>query len=67
MSAQEQHQSFLMLQIKALQIENERLNNELKKVKEIAFKIRLSDPNFDKPLKDLEVNYEIVKPCQIPT
>jgi K+/H+ antiporter YhaU regulatory subunit KhtT len=67
MSAQEQHQSFLMLQIKALQIENERLNNELKKVKEVAFKIRLSDPKFDKPLSDLEVNYEIVKPCQIPT
>jgi hypothetical protein len=63
MSAQEQHQNFLMLQIKALQIENERLNEELKRVKEVAFKIRLSDPNFDKPLKDLEVNYEIVKPC----
>ena len=61
MSAQEQHQDFLMLQIKALQTENERLNNELRKVKEVAFKIRLSDPNFDKPLSELEVNYEIVK------
>jgi len=62
MSAQEQHQDFLMLQIKALQVENLRLNNELKKVKELAFKVRLSDPNFDKPLKDIEVNYEILKP-----
>jgi len=61
MSAQEQHQDFLMLQIKALQVENLRLNNELKKVKEVAFKVRLSDPNFDKPLKDIEVNYEIIK------
>lgn len=61
MSAQEQHQDFLMLQIKALQVENLRLNNELKKVKEFAFKVRLSDPNFDKPLKDIEVNYEIIK------
>jgi len=61
MSAQEQHQDFLMLQIKALQVENLRLNNELKKVKELAFKVRLSDPNFDKPLKDIEVNYEILK------
>ena len=61
MSAQEQHQDFLMLQIKALQVENLRLNNELKKVKEVAFKIRLSDPNFDKPLKDIEVNYELLK------
>lgn len=33
MSAQEQHQDFLTLQIKALQVENLRLNNELKKVK----------------------------------
>lgn len=61
MSGQQQHQNFLILQIKALQDENTRLNNELKKVKECAFKVRLSDPNFDKPISDIEVNYEIVK------
>jgi len=60
MSAQEQHQDFLMLQIKALQEEVERLNNELRKVKEVAFKVQLTDPNFDKPLSELEVNYQIV-------
>ena len=60
MSAQEQHQDFLMLQIKALQTENERLNSELRKVKEVAFKVQLTDPNFDKPLSELEVNYQIV-------
>jgi len=64
MSAQEQHQDFLMLQIKALQTENERLNNELRKVKDVAFKVRLTDPNFDKPLSNLEVVYEIVDPQQ---
>lgn len=62
MSGQEQHQNFLMLQIKALQTEIERLNQELKKVKEVAFKVQLTDPNFDKPLSELNVNYEIIKP-----
>jgi len=49
-------------QITALQTEVERLNNELRKVKDVAFKTRLSDPNFDKKLIDLEVEYEIVEP-----
>lgn len=61
MSAQEQHQDFLMLQIKVLQTENERLNNEIRKVKDCAFKVQLSDPNFDKPLSEIETNYVIVK------
>ena len=64
MSAQEQHQDFLMLQIKALQTENERLNNELRKLKDCAFRIRLSDPNFDKLLSEIETDYEIVKPIK---
>lgn len=55
-----EQQEFLMLRIEALETENARLNNELRKVKDIAFKVRLSDPNFDKPLSELEVNYEIV-------
>ena len=53
---------YLMQRIEALEKENLRLNNELKKVKEVAFKVRLSDSNFNKPLKDIEVNYEILKP-----
>lgn len=52
---------YLMQRIEALEKENLRLNNELKKVKEVAFKVRLSDTNFGKPLKDIEVNYEIIK------
>jgi len=51
---------FLMFRIGALETENERLNNELRKVKEVAFKVQLTDPNFDKPLSELEVNYQIV-------
>jgi len=53
---------YLMQRIEALERENLRLNNELKKVKEVAFEVRLSDPNFDKPLKDIEVDYELLKP-----
>ena len=52
---------FQKLQIEALQKENRRLNDELRKVKEVAFKVRLSDPFFDKKLSELEVNFEIVK------
>jgi len=55
-----ENQEFLLLRIEALEQENERLNKELRKVKDVAFKVRLSDPNFDKPLSDLEVVYEIV-------
>ncbi len=47
-------------QIEALQAENKRLNEEIRQVKNLAFKIQLSDPNFDKPLSELEVNYEVV-------
>lgn len=60
MSAQEQHQRFLQQRIEALQNENKRLNKELAKVKERALKIRLSDPNFDRPLSEIETNFEII-------
>ena len=51
---------FQKAQIEALQKENIRLNDELRKVKEVAFKVRLSDPAFDRPLSELEVDFEIV-------
>ena len=60
MSAQEQHQCFLQQRIEALQNENKSLNKELAKVKERALKIRLSDPNFDRPLSEIETNFEII-------
>ena len=52
---------FMQLRIDAQAKEIERLNNELRKVKEVAFKVKLSDPNFDKPLNEMEVDYEPVK------
>ena len=52
---------FQKAQIEALQKEIKRLNDELRKVKEVAFKVRLSDPIFDKKLSELEVEFEIVK------
>jgi len=64
MSAQEQLQEMYRHQIEALQKENKRLNKELRKVKERAFKIRLSDPNFDKPLSSINVDYELVEPIK---
>lgn len=60
MSAQEQHHDFLQQRIEALEKENKRLNKELRKVKERAFKIRLSDPNFDKPLSEIETIFDVI-------
>lgn len=59
MSANEE---FYTARIEALEKENKRLNEELKSVKEMAFKIKLTDPNFDKPLSEIEVTYELTKP-----
>ena len=59
----EQNQ-FLTQRIEALEKENQRLNDELRKVKKMAFKVRLSDPNFDKPLSEIETIYEIVEPLK---
>ena len=52
---------FQKAQIEALHKEIKRLNDELRKVKEVAFKVRLSDPIFDKKLSELEVEFETVK------
>jgi len=60
MSAQEQQQAFLQQRIDALEKENKRLNKELRKIKERASKARLTDPNFNKPLSEIETDFEIV-------
>ena len=59
----EQNQ-YLTLRIEALEKENKRLNEELRKVKRMALKLTLSDPNFDKPLSEIETIYEIVEPLK---
>ena len=51
---------FQKAQIEALQKEIKRLNDELRKVKGLALKLRCSDPIFDRPLSELEVEFEIV-------
>lgn len=58
MSANEE---FYTARIEALERENKRLNDELKSVKEFSFKLKLSDPNFDKPISEIETNFEIIK------
>lgn len=55
-----EHTKFLLARIEALETENERLNNELRKIKEVVFKTKISDPNFDKPLNQIETIYEQV-------
>lgn len=57
MSANEE---FYTARIEALERENKRLNDELRSVKEMAFKIKLSDPNFYKPLSEIETDYQLV-------
>lgn len=53
---------FQQLRIDALTQEIERLNGELKKFKDLAFKAQLSDPNYYRKLSDIEVDYEILTP-----
>jgi hypothetical protein len=46
--------------IRALESEIERLNQEIQKVKEMAFKVKVSDPIFLKPLTQVETNFKII-------
>jgi exonuclease VII small subunit len=62
MSANEQLQEMYRQQVIALQTENYRLNEVIKEFKRMALKARISDPNFDKPLSEIETKYEIVTP-----
>lgn len=52
---------FLRLQIEALRKENERLNKEVEEIQKRVLKVKLSDPNFDKPLSEIEIDYELIK------
>jgi hypothetical protein len=61
MSAQEQLQDMQRQQITALQIEIQRLNNIIKEFKTVALRAMILDPNFEKPLAEIETNFEIVK------
>jgi hypothetical protein len=58
MSIQETMKEVAQAEIEALRKEIDRLKDELKKIKESALKEKISDPNFDKLLNQIEVNYE---------
>jgi len=53
--------NFLILQVEALKKENQRLNDELGKLKTAAFETRLSDSTFCNP-EQIEVTYQLVTP-----
>ena len=58
MSIEQTMKEVAQAEIEALRKEVERLNNELRKIKEVVFKTKISDPNFDKPLNQIETIYE---------
>ena len=58
MSIEQTMKEVAQAEIVALRKEVERLSNELRKIKKVVFKTKISDPNFDKPLNQIEVNYE---------
>lgn len=60
MSIEQTMKEVAKAEIVALRKEVERLSNELRKIKKVVFKTKISDPNFDKPLNQIEVNYEQV-------
>lgn len=60
MSIEQTMKEVAQAEIEALRREVDRLNNELRTIKETVFKTRLSDPNFEKPLNQIETIYEQV-------
>mgnify|MGYP003671625908 CR=1 FL=1 len=61
MSANEQLQDLYRQQVISLQAENYRLNVIIKDFKMMALKATISNPDFDKPISEIETNFEIVK------
>ena len=60
MSIEQTMKEVAQAEIEALRKEVERLRNELRKIKKVVFKTKISDPNFNKPLNQIETNYEQV-------
>lgn len=55
--------NFNASRIWALESANEELKRDLEAVKLELRMLKANDPNYDKPLSEINVNYEIVKPC----
>jgi len=54
------NEEFLLARVSALEKELKRVNEELGKVKVFVEKIDITDPNFYKPLNDINIDYEHV-------
>lgn len=61
MSGNQQLLEFYKSRTEALELEVKRLNEELLTVKTVAQRSKMSDPNFLKPLSEIETNYQIIK------
>lgn len=48
-------EEFLQIRVEALEKENARLNDEIRKVKEIAYQITLTHPTFYDEIKNIDV------------
>jgi len=57
-------EQFQALRIEALEKEIDRLNDELLTVKQYAYKARLTDPAFYKPISQIETTFEVINPKQ---
>ena len=55
--------SYYEARISALECANQELKIELERIKLQLLKSKVQDPNYDKKLSEINVNYEIVKPC----
>ena len=60
---QTQVNNFNASRISALESVNQELKKDLEAVKLELRMLKANDPNYFKPLSELNVNYEIVKPC----
>ncbi len=49
--------------ISALESANQELKMQNEQLKLQLLKSKVQDPNYDKKLSEINVNYEIVKPC----
>ena len=49
--------------ISALECANQELKIEVERLKLQLLKSKVQDTNYDKKLSEINVNYEIVKPC----
>jgi hypothetical protein len=55
--------SYYESRIWALEAANEQLKIDLEAAKLEIRMLKAKDPNYDKPMSEININYEIIKPC----